>query len=211
MAIILRGILLGLSGCLPCLNFIFPSLEAKDLGTYGHVFSIEEEDLLQSLKNKMAHLSKEEREAVQTQLQTHYASHLNSPHPVQGLKDAKIYRVFYVDPTLCTDQEIRDHQGHLIIPRGKCINPLETIIHLDALLFFDASNAQHLEWAKEQNQLVKWVLTKGKPLELEEKENRPVYFDQFGVLVQKFGIQHLPAKVSREGLQLKIEEFPLRG
>ena len=189
--------------------YMIHSLEAKNLGNYGQLFPIEEEDLLKVLKDQVKDLSKEELEVVQNKVRSHYSSQLQNPLPVQGLKDAKVYRVFYVDLTLCVDRDIKDHKGELIVPKGKCINPLETIVHLDALLFFDGCNSQHIEWAKRHNQLVKWVLVKGKPLELEEKENYPVYFDQFGVLVKKFGIEHLPAKVSQEGLKLKVEEFPL--
>lgn len=210
MAAFLKWIEVGLMGWL-CGLSAMKTLEAKDLGTYGHLFPIEEEDLLQMLKNKVNHLSKEELEKVQHHVQRHYSSQFHNPLPVPGLKDATVYRVFYVDPTVCVDQEIKDHEGKLVVAKGKCSNPLETVVPLDALLFFDASNPLHVEWAKTQNQLVKWVLTKGKPLEFEERENHPVYFDQFGTLVKKFGIQHLPAKVSQEGLKLKIEEFSLRG
>ena len=145
------------------------------------------------------------------QVRDQYVSRFNNPCSVEGLKEAKVYRSFYIDPTICTDQEIKDHEGHVIVSKGTCINPLESVFHLDALLFFDGSNPRHLEWARNQNQLVKWVLTKGKPMEVEEKESHPVYFDQFGVLVKKFGIKHLPARVSKDGLKLKIEEFPIGG
>jgi conjugal transfer pilus assembly protein TraW len=210
MATFLKWIKAGFIGWLYSLSAMMNTLEAKDLGIYGHVFPIEEEDLLKVFKDKVNELSKEELETVRNKVKSHYCSQFQNPQPIQGLKDATVYRVFYVDPTICSDRDIRGHEGKVVVPKGKCINPLETVVHLDALLFFDASNPQHVEWAKTQNQLVKWVLVKGKPFELEEKENHPVYFDQFGTLVKKFGITYLPAKVSQEGLQLKIEEFPLR-
>ena len=52
-------------------------------------------------------------------------------------------------------------------------------------------------------------LVKGKPLDLEAKEKLPTYFDQFGSLTHKLKIKHVPAKVTQEGLQLKIEEILL--
>ena len=186
------------------------SLEAEDLGIHGHVFQIEEEDLLESLKSRVGKLSVEEIEIMNKSVRDHYISQMQSPPPIQGLKPAQSYRVFYFDPTICTNQDILDHEGKVIVPKGKCYNPLDNILHLDALLFFDATDETQVKWARSQNQLVKWVLTKGKPIDLEEKENRAVYFDQFGVLIKRFGIQNLPAKVSREGTYLKIEEFLLR-
>lgn len=207
-AVLNHGIFIGVF-CL--LGISAPLLEAKDLGIYGHLFSIEEEDLLKVLKKKAKHLTKEQITALRTKIQNHYASLLQNPPPVSSLKAATAYRVFYKNPLLCTHQEIKDHQGKVIIPKGKCINPLENILHLEPLLFFDASQPMQLEWAKTHVSSAKWVLTRGKPLELEEKESHSVYFDQFGYLTSQFGIQFLPAKVSREGLQLKIEEIPLRG
>jgi len=192
-----------------CFFFFFIALEATDLGIHGHVFPIEEEDLLEWLKNKTQALSKEEGEAVKIKLQNHFVTQIQNPTTIKGLKDANSYQVRYIDPTICADQDIRNSEGKIIVRKGACINPLAYQVHLDALLFFDASNPQQLEWAKKQNQLVKWVLTGGKPLEIEEQEEHPVYFDQFGFLAEKFGLQHLPAKVSMEGLQLKVEEIPI--
>jgi conjugal transfer pilus assembly protein TraW len=190
---------------------IIAPLSAKDLGIQGHLFPIEEEDLLESLKNKIAHLSENEVNMIQGKVQNHYATQVQNPSPIPSLQEAKVYHLFYLNPTICAEEEIKDHKGHMVVTKGKCFNPLETIVHLDALLFFDAANPMHLAWAKRENQRNKWVLVKGQPLELEEQENRPVYFDQLGILVKKFNIHHLPAKVSRDGLQLKIEEFPLKG
>jgi len=197
MAFILAGLL-----------FLLSSLEAKDFGTYGHVFQIEEEDLLVWLQNKSKTLSKEEGEVVQEKIRDHYVSVIQKPHAVT-LSQAARYRVTYLDPTIFADRDILDHEGNFVVKKGTCFNPCVTLTHLDALLFFDAENLEHLKWAKLQKGLVKWILTHGKPLELEDQENRPVYFDQFGILVEKFGITHLPAKVSKEGSRLKIEEIPM--
>ncbi len=184
-------------------------LTAKDLGTFGHLYLIVEEDLLETLKKNMSKLSKEQLDAIQKKVQKHYASYIQSPQCISGLKEAQAYRQYYFDPSLCADQDIRDRQGSIIVQRGKCINPLLTIFRLDDLLFFDGSDSKQVEWAKKQSPEAKWILTKGKPLELEENEGRPVYFDQRGLLIHKFGIHNIPARVSKEGLGLKIEEIPL--
>lgn len=199
-AILIRGLL--------SLLILISALEAKDLGIQGHVFPIEEESLLEWLKTKTQSLSKEEIEAVQQKLQKHYVSSFREPHSVQNLSNAKIYRVSYVDPTLCADQDIKNHEGQIIVRKGSCINPLDNIEQLDDLLFFDANNPQHLEWARAQSK-AKWVLTHGRPMELEELEGRAVFFDQSGFLVERFGLKHLPAKVSKDGLRLKVEEIPI--
>lgn len=182
-------------------------ISAKDLGVRGHIFEINEEDLIDFITKRLRSVELEEMKKMHAELVKKY----KSPVAVHGLQEATTYRTFYFDPTLCSNQDIRDHQGKEIVPKGHCINPLDSIVSLDALLFFDGSNARHLEWAKNQKNLVKWIITKGSPFHLEETENRPVYFDQFGSLVEKFGIRHLPAKVSRDGMRLKIEEIPVGG
>jgi conjugal transfer pilus assembly protein TraW len=196
--------------CLGILILALLGLEAKDLGIQGHVFPIEEEDLLEKLHKQTHALVQEELLTMQKKVQQHYTTYLQEPKPVQGLQDAPVYRIFYVDPTLCVDREVKDHKGQLMISKNQCINPLTLVHTLETLLFFDATQPLQVEWARNQPQPVKWVLTKGRPLELEERENRPIYFDQNGMLVKKFGIQKLPAKVSQEGLKLKVEEIPLK-
>ncbi|MFI5342793.1 MAG: type-F conjugative transfer system protein TraW [Chlamydiales bacterium] len=199
-AFLIRGLILLI---------LISSLEAKDLGVQGHVFPIEEENLLDWLKMKTESPSQAEVETVQKKLQNHYLSSFQKPHQVEGLTEAETYRVSYFDPTLCADQDIRNHEGKLIVRKGSCINPLETIEQLDSLLFFDGNNPDHLEWARDQSRC-KWVLTNGKPMKLEEQEGRQVFFDQFGLLTERFGLKHIPAKVSKEGLKIKIEEIPLK-
>lgn len=131
-----------------CLFILVSGLEAKDLGICGHVFRIEEEDLLEYLTNKTRALSKEEGEALKTKLQNHFITQIQNPKAIKGLKNADSYQVRYVDPTICADQDIRNKEGKIIVRKGACINPLEYAEHLDALLFFDASKPKQLEWTK---------------------------------------------------------------
>ena len=38
---------------------------------------------------------------------------------------------------------------------------------------------------------------------------RPVYYDQHGLLTAKFGIRQVPALVSQEGMRLRIDELEI--
>jgi len=51
------------------------------------------------------------------------------------------------------------------------------------------------------------ILTGGSYLDLMRRWKRPVYYDQQGQLVEKFGIRHVPALVSQEGKRLRIDEI----
>ena len=57
---------------------------------------------------------------------------------------------------------------------------------------------------------IKPVLTGGSYLDLMKRWNKPVFYDQDGTLVRKFGIAAVPAIVSQEGQRLRIDEVPLR-
>ena len=50
-------------------------------------------------------------------------------------------------------------------------------------------------------------LIKGSYREWEKRYRRPIYFDQYGVLVKTFDIKNIPAQVSQDRDKLKIEEI----
>ena len=188
---------------------IFFDLLGKDLGFQGHVFQIEEENILEMIVSKSSSLSQEDLLSLQNAIQNKIIRSCKESKSLSHLTNADRKRVFYFDPTICMNQDIQDHEGSVLIKKGTCINPLTIVTLEQTLIFFDATQESHLKWAKSQME-AKWVLVKGKPLEIEELENRPVFFDQFGHLTKKLGILHVPAKVTQVGLRLRIEEAPVK-
>jgi conjugal transfer pilus assembly protein TraW len=188
---------------------LFSNIEAKDLGMHGHVYEIQEEDFLEVLKRRMEALDKEKVLASQKKIQNDIANSFKEPRPVEDISKAQSYRSLFYGPTVCAQEDITNEKGEVIIAKGKCINPLTLISTFDDLLFFDATDVSQIAWAKKQAGNMKWILVKGRPLDLEEKEQRPVYFDQFGYLTKKFKINRVPAKVSWVEDKLKIEELPI--
>ena len=73
--------------------------------------------------------------------------------------------------------------------------------------------SEQVAWAIKQHQLAmnnhkpKIILVKGTPFEFSKKLNLPVYFDQSGVLVRKFGISQVPARVYQHDKLLLVEEL----
>lgn len=183
------------------------SLEAKDFGIFGHQFPVIEESLLEKIQSSVSNLDQLEVEIILQKLQLNYSKRLQEPIPVQGVRPADCYEVNYYDPTITVGKNILDHQGNIIIKKGTSHNPLRESPLTQNLLFFDATNQAEVDWAKRESG--NWVLVKGKPLELEENEQRPVFFDQGGVLSTRFGITKVPTKISQEGEKLKIESFPV--
>lgn len=189
-----------------CILYAF-TLSAKDFGVQGEVFPIEETDLMESIKKKLESLSKEELEQIQQNVQKEIRQIFEKPNPVRNVSNAIAYKTFYFDPTIVVKEDIKDHEGKVVIKQGTIANPLQNCQMSTEWLFFDGDNKSHIDWAREQSG--KWILTKGKPLELESLENREVYFDQFGNITNRLNIKHVPARVSQEGLRLKIEEISL--
>lgn len=184
--------------------------DAKDLGVYGFTIAIAEEDLLHFIQEKIQHFSQQEQQALKKQFYANLYATLQKPMEIQGLKKAKTYRVFYVDPSIKVERDIFNHQGELVVKKDTVFNPLSQVKLDQTLIFFDATDLCQLAWAKSQEFSAKWILVKGQPFKLESELERPIYFDQGGVLVKKFGIRHLPARLTQESMQLKIEEIPVK-
>lgn len=183
-----------------------PALEAADLGVQGELFQIEEENIFDVLEKKAA--KQFSPEAIKALLQGAQERFLRFELPFP-IPEAQSLRVFYHDPSITFKENVTDLEGRLIAAQGVRLNPLEQIQELTALLFLDGTNPSHVQWAKSQPSSFKWMLVKGSPLELQAQEQREVFFDQQGAYVKRFNIEHIPARISQEGLLLKIEEIPV--
>jgi len=180
-----------------------------DLGKHGHTYPIEEMDFIDYLQEQMTKDNPLELSEFLENLNQRKIESLKSPAPVKGIYEAVAYSLREYDPSITSNQDILDLDGNIIVKKGARINPLELVPLSRSLLFFDGSNRKHVEWAKKQPDTC-WVLVRGSPFELEEKENRPVYYDQSGVLVNRFSIKHVPTRISQKGNLLIIEEFPIK-
>lgn len=131
---------------------------------------------------------------------------LRRPVPVKNLVTTHTPRSWLYDPTLTVSQDIKDHKGRLIAPKGKKINPLTMFSWGTPLLLINGDDPAQISWAKRQDKHSKWVLIQGSPLDLEEQEHRAIYFDQGGRLSRKFGLQQIPCRIRQQGKKLLIEE-----
>lgn len=181
------------------------TLEGKDFGIQGELFILEEDNLISVLQKQIAHKYTEKNFDTLIGTIQEKAKHLESPLVPSEAYHRKIY---YYDPTFVLKEPITDKNGHILFPPGTKVNPLQHTQLTSGLLFFDGKNPSHLSWARSQQGSFKWVLVQGNPFDLEERENRPVYFDQRGFSVSKFKIEHIPARITQDGLLLKIEEIP---
>jgi conjugal transfer pilus assembly protein TraW len=189
------------------------TVAARDLGTHGVIFAIEEVDPLQIIQQKLKAMEESgELERRNLELQKKARASVERPKPVLGITKAAKNRILYYDPTYEVRQDLYDHQGRLFAKKGTRINPLETVQLSHSLIFFDGDDEEQISLAIEklQQNSVKLILIKGSPLTLAEKLKIPVYFEQNGVLSRKLGIEHVPAFITQAGNQLRIEEIEMK-
>lgn len=187
-------------------------LVAKDLGTHGPTFSIEEEDPIALIQQKLKEMEERgELEEHKLTLQKKTKDCVERPKPVEGITKATTNRTFSYDPTYVVKEDIKDHTGKVLYKKGLKFNPLQTLSLTHNLIFFDGDDLQQKAWASGQLQKgpLKLILVKGSPLALSKELGAPVYFDQGGVLTHKLGIKRVPALVTQDGLRLRIEEKAL--
>ena len=191
------------------------SAHATNLGTIGPTYPVAEKNLLDVImarlraKEASGELKRHEQEA-----RDRAAYAVNNPRPVDGLRRAQAARTFYFDPSFTLQSNVVDSTGAVLFPAGTRKNPLEVVSLSKHLLFFDARDPGQVARARELIEhyqgKVKPILVGGSYLDLMKRWNRPVFYDQEGALVRKFGIVAVPAIVSQEGQRLRIDEVPLR-
>lgn len=192
--------------------FFMADAPAKDLGVYGETFPIAEENLLTVIQKKLKTMEENgSLNKVQQELAQKASTKIRRPVPVKDLTKTQTLRRWFYDPSLTIEKDIKDHKGNLIAAKGTVINPLYIVSWGSPLLLFDGDDPEQVAWAETEDPLAKWVLVKGSPVELEEQRKRPVYFDQAGMLVNKFGIQQVPCRISQKDRKLLVEELiPLK-
>lgn len=189
--------------------------QATNLGTIGPTYPVAEKNLLDVImarlraKEASGELKRREQEA-----RDRAAYAVNNPRPVDGLHRAQAARTFYFDPTFTLQSNVVDSTGAVLFPAGTRKNPLEVVSLSKHLLFFDARDPGQVARARELIEhyqgKVKPILVGGSYLDLMKRWNKPVFYDQEGTLVRKFGIAAVPAIVSQEGQRLRIDEVPVR-
>lgn len=190
-----------------CFCLDLSSLMGKDFGLRGELFPIVEENLILVLQKRLS--SNPSHNPVQPLLKK---IEEKAKHPKLKFvpPNATKNRTFHYDPSYTVPASIKNEKGIVIVQQGTKINPLKHLPLSSTLLFFDGNNPAHIQWAEAQKDPTKWILVDGNPFKLEEQKNRPVYFDQNGFLIDKFKLEHIPARLSQDGLLLKIEEVSLQ-
>ncbi|MCY3732012.1 MAG: type-F conjugative transfer system protein TraW, partial [Rhodospirillaceae bacterium] len=185
---------------------------AKDLGVWGEVWPIEEADLLEQVEETLEALQRSgEWTRMEEAAKARARERLEAPPPVPGIVPASEPRSWLYDPAIVVQEDVLGPGGIVIAPAGTRIEPLSHRPMTQALLFIDGTRRVEVQWALAQVAPTRIVLLSGRPFDLARAHGRAFYFDQGGVLAQRFGLRATPARMRQEGLKLRIEEVPLRG
>ncbi len=191
--------------------FVMNLAQAKNLGVWGPVFPIEEQDIREFIYQRLNGMEQNgEMAKVKEKFIENVKKHTLRPTSVAGLTTTDNPKTFYYDPTYILNKNIEDHEGNIIAKKGTVINPLDTITLHGVLFFLDADDKRQIKWAiknAKKYDYVRYILVKGNIKEAGKKLNDRVYFDQYGSITRKLGISHIPCIVKQERKKLQIQEF----
>lgn len=198
------------------------STQAKNLGVWGPLFPVEEQDIREFIYQRLNEMEQNgEIALLNKKFIKNVKEHALRPTPVVGLtvigntkkaKKTKEPKTFYYDPTYVLTKNIEDHEGNTIAKKGMVINPLDTITLHGVIFFLDADDNRQIKWALSNGQkydYVRYILVKGNIKEAGKKLNDRIYFDQYGLITKQLGIKHIPCIVKQEDKKIQIQEFAL--
>ena len=208
-----------LIGIVMTISFISFSY-AKNVGTIGQIYSIDEEDFLEFIEGRAVFM--QEMGALSDLKQTMHNKaeiYRDRPKPVAGVMIASQTKSWLYDPSIVLDHDVITPDGKIIAKNGQRINPLDYVPLKKTLIFYDADDKKEREWVVKLDKKLKGndklILVNGSVLSEENRLSKSIYFDQEGKLTSKFNIQHVPAiveqieKTDQTNNFLKITEVAL--
>lgn len=138
-------------GALFAVCLVSPLTRAADLGTWGDLWPIQEQDMLSLITQRLEALEKsgrwgQEMEAFKERVKTNS----QRPAPVEGIKKADKYEQRWFDPSIKLTEDLKDQNGVLFARKGQVLNPLKTVPFMQTLYFIDGDDPDQLAWMKRQ-------------------------------------------------------------
>lgn len=205
-----RYIQLSLIASLSLINAAY----AKNLGTVGTVWQIQEKNLLVLIEERLQEQFGGKSEAeIQAEVQRRVEENALRPEPTELVRATEnIERTF--DPSITVERDIADHKGTVFARKGQKVNPFDLMDFNQTLIFINADDNEQVKWAKNfkaETVIRKIVLIKGNVREAGNLLNEVIYFDQKGSLINRFGITKVPTVIDQMPNQklLRIREVAL--
>lgn len=188
---------------------------AKEMGTRGDLWPVQEQSFLALIQGRLKTMEKEgELARLQTNFQDRVVAHTLRPTPVAGLRTDTQAHTGWYDPSFVVAQDIADHQGQVFAHKGDVINPLSRVAMNTTLYFIDGDSPEQVAWMKAQTPpTLTWkvILVNGDISQAADRLATRIYFDQNGTLSRQLGLTYIPARVVQDGLKLRIDSFAMKG
>ena len=184
---------------------------AADYGVFGALFPVEEPSVLETIYARLSEMDANgELKAMADDMKSKARARINRPLPVDGLARAETYNSFKIDLSITLDRDLADHRGVVFAKAGTRINPLDHSRFNRRLVFIDGDDPDQVRFAVDlaQQDAAKIVLVSGSPLELTQAHQALFYFDQGGLLSNRFELSVVPSVVSRADPMMLVEEVP---
>ena len=179
-------------------------LQAADLGQVGRVYPISE------LRIDI-YMQKYSNPNLIINLGSQIRTTVTNLKPAPGLRKADKSYTYNVDISQTLDEDMLDAKGKLLFPAGTKVNPFNHVHEMNTMIFVDGKDQAQMEFAMKRKNQGLIILTNGTPTKLNKKYKYEFDFDQFGALCKLFQIEELPAIVSKDGWQVKVEIIKLEG
>ncbi|MBW6032893.1 type-F conjugative transfer system protein TraW [Klebsiella sp. JL973] len=200
-----------LTGCL-----LSPLTQAADLGTWGDLWPVREQDMLQLITQRLQTLQTTGKwDQTMDEFKQRVIENSQRPAPVEGIKRAEKYEQRWFDPSIRLTEDLKDNEGRVFARKGEVVNPLKTVPFMQTLYFINGDDADQIAWMKRQvpeTLMSKIILVRGSVPDTSAALDSRIYFDQNGVLSQRFGLTTVPARITPapSGERLNIETFPVK-
>ena len=190
---------------------------AKDFGSFVNSYDIAETDALEMIKNKLSKMQ-ESGEIVKLQKKWKERAVKSANRPKDAadiIKTRSETFIRYYDPSITVTEDLKDHNGVIFAKKGMKINPFDKLPfdYQPTMIFIDGDDKNQVNYAvnlfNKQNSQLKIILIRGNIIDLMKEKKVRLFFDQNGVLTDKFNLQYFPSLIIREGNLLKITEIAL--
>ncbi|WP_201162511.1 type-F conjugative transfer system protein TraW [Klebsiella michiganensis] len=208
--------MIRLKGCLLASCLLSPLTQAADLGTWGDLWPVREQDMLQLITQRLQKLQTSGQwDQTMDEFKQRVIENSQRPAPVEGIKRAEKYEQRWFDPSIRLTEDLKDNEGRVFARKGEVVNPLKTVPFMQTLYFINGDDADQIAWMKRQvpeTLMSKIILVRGSVPDTSAALDSRIYFDQNGVLSQRFGLTTVPARITPapSGERLNIETFPVK-
>lgn len=196
------------------LTCLFEHAVAKNLGSIGTTWDIQEQSLLALIEQRLHdEFGGKSEEEIKAEVQKRVEEKVLRPNYVElprATEDSE--RTF--DPSFTVERDLADHKGNVFAKKGQIVNPFDHIPFDRTLIFIDGDDEAQVKWLqgfKAETIIRKVILTKGHMREINNLLDEWVYFDQNAALINRFGIKALPTVIDEKKGQrvFRIREFKL--